>query len=57
MPDIFLEEWAANRRVKQRTAQTWAGEKKIPAKLKWVTVTVKRRIKKYVIDEHAKVPA
>lgn len=56
VPDIFLEEWAANRHVELRTAQGWAKSGKIPAKLKKARVLVERTIRKYVIPENATLP-
>ncbi len=56
MPDIFLEEWAANHGVHPRTAQSWAKLKKIPAKIVKTRVLVERSIRKYVVDKKTPLP-
>lgn len=56
MPRIFLEEWAAKRGVGFRTAQAWAKNRRIPAKLDKARVLVERSIKKYMIDADAPLP-
>lgn len=58
--EIPLEDWAAKNvpGIPIRTVKNWAKEKELPAKLRTVVVevTLKRRVRKYMIPANAKPP-
>jgi len=54
---ISLEEWAQKNNQPKRTAQQWAKDGTLRAKMVKTSVWVERKIKKYMIDQDEKCPA